>query len=628
MRFAREIRAHARPVHAAINRLPEIVVAEEQHVRIRKREHHRQSPHRAERRTRCRARRCRGRQARRRRDVRHLRRAPVVARDLSAVHDVRIERIGRRVAVLLHRDRMPLAHRDVSVVAAARDAHRSAVLLPAADAVRKRVVGHHVVERRRRLRVPRAPRRAAIQRHDAALIRNEQDDVRVVRIDPGVLVVVSAGRTFERHERLRAVGGLVRDDVGHDQRVGILGIDDGHRLVRAVRGTHVRGRARPRVARVVRSIDSRVEKGAGGAATAAASAAATASTAGAGSRARSFNQRIQSTRIARRDRHLGVDDVGQAVPKLRPRLPAVGRFEDAAAGAAPRAVLPRPLAFLPQRRVDDVGIRGIDIDVLAAGVGILVEDFLKRLPAVERSKDAALFVRAVRMPERGHENPIGIARIDDDLRNLLRIAQSRQMRPRLTSVRGFVDAVADREIRARQPLTARDVHDVRIGWRDRHPSDRSGRLIVEERLPRAAGVRRLPHAAVADADVERVRLARHAGRRPWSGLPAAARCCASAGRQRAPATPARFAVQVTGPGTSTPGRRERRRTRGGGSSWALRTNRREYSARACYSTMRTVQKSSARLLSVRYAYGIVKKPFLPQPVPHEFMTMKRCLLSS
>ena len=46
----------------------------------------------------------------------------VEARDLSAVDDIRIERIGRDVAVLLDADRMPVAKRDRAVVAAAYDA--------------------------------------------------------------------------------------------------------------------------------------------------------------------------------------------------------------------------------------------------------------------------------------------------------------------------------------------------------------------------------------------------------------------------------------------------------------------------------------------------------------------------
>ena len=96
--------------------------------------------------------------------------AAVEARDLAAVDDVGIERIGRDVAVLLDADRVPVAKRDRAVVAAAGDAGRSALLLAAAHAVRERVVGVDVVELRRRLVVPGAPRLAAVERDDRALV--------------------------------------------------------------------------------------------------------------------------------------------------------------------------------------------------------------------------------------------------------------------------------------------------------------------------------------------------------------------------------------------------------------------------------------------------------------------------
>ena len=108
-------------------------------------------------------------------------------------------------------------------------------------------------------------------------------------------------------------------------------------------------------------------------------------------------------------------------------------------------VLPRPLPLLPQRRVDDVRVRRIDVDVVAAGVLVLVQDLLERLAAVGRAEDAALLVRAVRMAEHRDEQPVRIARIDGDLRDLLRVAQA-EVRPRLAGVGGLVDAVADREV--------------------------------------------------------------------------------------------------------------------------------------------------------------------------------------
>ena len=195
-------------------------------------------------------------------------------------------------------------------------------------------------------------------------------------------------------------------------------MDVRHRFVDAAGRTGIGRDAPPRLTAVVRAID-------------------------AGAVAGGFDGREQPLRIARRDPDLGVDDaVGQALRQRLPRRAAVDRLEDAAVGAVPRRVFPRTLALLPQRRVDDVGVRRVDVDVLAAGVDVFEEHALERLPAVGRAEDAALFVRAVGMAERGDEQPIGVFRIDGDFRNLLRIAQA-EMRPRLAGVRGLIDAVAN-----------------------------------------------------------------------------------------------------------------------------------------------------------------------------------------
>ena len=52
---------------------------------------------------------------------------------------------------------------------------------------------------------------------------------------------------------------------------------------------------------------------------------------------------------------------------------------------------------------------------------------------------------------------------------------------------------------------------LRVGRRDGERADGAGRLVVEDRLPGAAGIGGLPDAAVVDADVEDVRLAGDAG---------------------------------------------------------------------------------------------------------------------
>src|SRR5947207_7424621 len=120
---------------------------------------------------------------------------------------------------------MPLPERDLTVVAAAHDTDRAALLLAAVHPVGKTTVGRHVVELRRRLVVPRAPAVAAVHRHHRALITRQQDDLGVVRIDPQTMVVVPAGGAPECREGLPAVHGLPRHDVGDVHDVGLGGVD-------------------------------------------------------------------------------------------------------------------------------------------------------------------------------------------------------------------------------------------------------------------------------------------------------------------------------------------------------------------------------------------------------------------
>ena len=161
------------------------------------------------------------------------------------------------------------------------------------------------------------------------------------------------------------------------------------------------------------------------------------------------------------------------------------------------------------------------------------------------------------MAEHGDEETIGVLGIDDDLRNLLAVAQA-EMRPGLAGVGGFVDAVAGRQVGALQAFAAADVDDVRIRWRQRDRADRAGRLVVEDRNPGASVVGRLPDAAV-DRRRCRTRWAATARRpRPWCGRRGTARSSASACRRRATARPgpaSRPTVQRRAAAPAAPGAR-------------------------------------------------------------------------
>src|SRR6185437_1855597 len=109
---------------------------------------------------------------------------------------------------------MPVAVGDLAVVAATRHPGRSALLLAAVDAIRKSVVGGDVEHLPGRLIVPRAPRLTAVHGDRRALVAADQDDVRVVRVDPNAVVVVAARRAFDGREGVSAIGGPVRGRVG------------------------------------------------------------------------------------------------------------------------------------------------------------------------------------------------------------------------------------------------------------------------------------------------------------------------------------------------------------------------------------------------------------------------------
>src|SRR5262249_12612465 len=148
------------------------------------------------------------------------------------------------------------------------------------------------------------------------------------------------------------------------------------------------------------------------------------------------------------------------------------------------------------------------------------KDTVPGLAAVGGAVNAALGVGAVGVAQHGDEDAVGVARVDEDGGNLLAVAQA-DVLPRLAAVGRFVDAVAGGQVGPLQALAAADVEDVGVGGGDGQGADGAGGLVVEDRHPGAAGVGRLPDAAVVDADVEQVRPAGHAGRA--DGAPGAER---------------------------------------------------------------------------------------------------------
>ena len=257
-------------------------------------------------------------------------------------------------------------------------------------------------------------------------------------------------------------------------------------------------------------------------------------------------RRVDAPRIARRDRELGVDDaVGQPLLQRLPGRAAVDRLEDAAVGAAPRAVLPRSLALLPHRRVDDVGVGGIDVDVLAAGVLVLEQHALERAAAVGRAEDAALLVRTVGMAERRHEQPV---RRSSDRWRSSESAARRAGRDASTSSRRRWTCRCRRRRRGPGAAALRRC-------RRRRRWDPTARP-TPSRSTRSAGRRRSASRCARRRSSSRRRRSPcrcrtcTAGwvrrRPPWSVPRDTARCCATASRRTGSGSPAAPAARARG----------------------------------------------------------------------------------
>src|ERR1019366_7672576 len=106
---------------------------------------------------------------------------------------------------------------------------------------------------------------------------------------------------------------------------------------------------------------------------------------------------VNNARIAGSDGQVGLDDGRQPETQFPPVIAAVGGFVDAAIVAAESAILHESLLLLPQRGVDRVGILGIDVDIVAAGVFVVIKHLIEMRAAIGGAEDAALWIGAVGM---------------------------------------------------------------------------------------------------------------------------------------------------------------------------------------------------------------------------------------
>jgi hypothetical protein len=114
------------------------------------------------------------------------------------------------------------------------------------------------------------------------------------------------------------------------------------------------------------------------------------------------------------------------------------------------------------------------------------------------------------MAQRPDVDDVRILRINHDPADLARLLQA-DVRPGRAAIRGFVDAVAGREIGTNVGLAGSGVNGFGVGGRYGDRADRSDGLTVKNRGPDSSGIGGFLDAPIDRAKVKRSGVARHAG---------------------------------------------------------------------------------------------------------------------
>src|SRR5580658_4951420 len=185
--------------------------------------------------------------------------------------------------------------------------------------------------------VPGAPRFPAVDGHERSLIANKQNDVRIIGIDPHILIVVAAGSTAKTRPSFPAIRRFHRHRARAIDDIWVFRINFRHRQITAADAAgwpSIGGDALPVFARIIGTINPHIGTGSIFAASAG-------------------HRSEKSAWLARRNREIDLNhSFGQTICERAPSLATVGRLkESSTCSVVLVSVLPGTQAQLPKRGV-------------------------------------------------------------------------------------------------------------------------------------------------------------------------------------------------------------------------------------------------------------------------------------
>src|SRR6266576_4389218 len=104
-------------------------------------------------------------------------------------------------------------------------ANCATVLLCAGNPVGKAIIGSDVINLRRRLVVPGTPGCSAIYGYDPTLVAADNHPFWIVGIDPELMIIITAGRAFDRGPRLAGIRRSIHARIHYVESVRVFRIN-------------------------------------------------------------------------------------------------------------------------------------------------------------------------------------------------------------------------------------------------------------------------------------------------------------------------------------------------------------------------------------------------------------------